>query len=421
MNKQQAPAKKQDIVIVGGGMVGLSLALLLCREMPQLSVTIIESLPFPSVSSEPIVQPSFDERSTALSANTVEVLQKLDIWSELLPVACEIEQVLVSDRGHFGGVNYTKDDNGQKELGYVVGNTGFGRVLLEQVQGGEQINLIGDAAVESIKPVKGGVQIFYTDTRGEHVLFSGLVIIADGADSRLRAGLGIQVTEKAYGQHALIANVETDQANDGRAYERFTEQGPLALLPLKGDSGVGKFALVWTRPSELVDQFLDMSDDEFLQQLHCFFGYRQGRFLRVGQRVSYPLKLMMAQEQVRTGIVLMGNAAHFLHPVAGQGFNLALRDCVQLTAILGQALRNGDEIGSLSVLQRYVAEQEQDQWLTTFISHSFNQLFSTDRFSSQVLRTGGLLSLELLPVAKQMFFKQMMGQGFSRTNLQAFK
>jgi 2-octaprenyl-6-methoxyphenol hydroxylase/2-octaprenylphenol hydroxylase len=242
----------------------------------------------------------------------------------------------------------------------------------------------------------------------------------------LRTQLGIDVEVKHYAQHAVIANVETSEAHNGRAFERFTSEGPVALLPLGGDSNSKKSALVFTRPQNNVEETLTCDDEEFLALLQSTFGYRLGKFTRVGKRFSYPLSLSVAREQIRSSVVLMGNAAHFLHPVAGQGFNLALRDVAQLVAALSPVYlqrKQGNtavRYGDLHTLLAYYDAQKKDQGLTGLISDTFNYLFSNEHFLKQAGRNVGLLALELNDGLKREVFHRMMGESHARAPLQSF-
>lgn len=243
----------------------------------------------------------------------------------------------------------------------------------------------------------------------EQTIHTQLVIIADGADSPLRASLGIDVDIEKYHQTAIIANVALSNPHDGVAYERFTDEGPMALLPLGGKDGC-ESALVWTQPEDQADAILALDDEAFMEQLQQRFGFRLGHFKSVGKRDAYPLQLMLAKEQVRSSLVVMGNAAHFLHPVAGQGFNLALRDCAALTTVLAKARRAQQPLGALKVLQQYEQQQQLDQQATIQFSDKLTRLFSTAALPSAGLRALGFLGLETLPGAKQLLASQTMGQ-----------
>ncbi|WP_018013537.1 2-octaprenyl-6-methoxyphenyl hydroxylase [Teredinibacter turnerae] len=418
MKEVAATRKLQDIVVVGGGMVGLTQALLLAHQIPDAEITLVESLP---VNMQDVRQPSFDARATALSPATVDVLQKLALWPFLESSAQPITRVHVSDRGHVGQTEYRQDENSGRALGYVIENRRFGAELTAACLRTSNISILAPAEVLRVTPVRAGVELVVRQASEHTVLAAQLVIIADGANSPLREKLGIGIDQHDYRQAAVIANLSFSEPHHGAAFERFTEEGPLAILPMvsaDGRSQSHRAALVWTRPAAQLEETLGLDDAAFIDQLQVRFGYRLGRCSRVGERSSYPLKMVFAREQVRRGIVFMGNAAHFLHPVAGQGFNLALRDCAQLAALLVQAWSRRQPLGDLTLLQEYLSQQAVDQKITAQLSHNFIQVFASHHPLLQLARNAGLLGISLLPGLKQEFFKQMMGQALPRAEFQ---
>ncbi len=407
-----------DIAIIGGGMVGLSQALLLARYLPQCRIVLLEALPL-QLTEQP-QQASFDERSTALAAATVDLLKRMDLWLGIAKRAEPIRQVHVSDRGHLGRTSFSEPDNHMRPLGYVVENRHFGLQLIQAVLNRANIEVIAPARVSELRPKKNGVSLCYQCEQHQQELSAELVVIADGAESPMRQQLGIDVDEFDYQQYALVANLEFENPHDGQAFERFTDQGPIAVLPLPSQSGSGlsrRTAMVWTRPESELQHWLDLPDEQFRKAVQNAFGYRMGMLIRVGERNHYPLKMIFAKEQVRRSMVFVGNAAHYLHPVAGQGFNLALRDCAQLTAVLAAAKEKGESIGDLNVLNCYLAQQQQDQKQTAFLSHSFVRVFGSDKLALQGLRNLGLLSMELLGPVKRELFSHMMGRTAPRASL----
>lgn len=417
-----------DIAIVGGGMVGASLALLLAKTLPQKRITLIEGFAVPAV-GEPVYQPSYDDRSTAIAHGSVGLLQQAGVWSQLLEHACPIKKVHVSDRGHVGGTQIDWQEMQVDALGYVVPNAWVGRVLLSHVQQHTNIRLLAPAKVTQLKPVQGGAELTIESKEAHsRTLHTQLAVIADGAHSPLRAALGIDCHQQDYGQQGLIANVRLDRPHQNIAYERFTDQGPMALLPLLGEgleadgqADHKSCALVWTHPNASADEVMAMSDEQFLALLQQRFGHRAGRFVSVGKRDMYPLALTVAAEQVRSSVVIMGNAAHFLHPVAGQGFNLALRDCAALAVTLqsatSQTANEQQPLGSLSLLQEYVARQQMDQDLTIILSDQLSKWFSTSALPQSVLRALGFVGMELMSPAKQWFAQQTMGAAGKHAHL----
>ncbi|SMF22704.1 2-octaprenyl-6-methoxyphenol hydroxylase [Alteromonadaceae bacterium Bs31] len=407
-----------DIAIIGGGMVGLSQALLLAKHLPECNIVLLEAQPL--TASEHPLQASFDERSTALSPPSVELLSSLGLWSGICARAEAIRHVHVSDRGHLGRTLFSERDNNMQALGYVVENRHFGMQLIQAVLAKSNIHVVAPARVGELRPKASGALITYEHQHQQQSLSTGLVIIGDGADSPLRTQLGIDVEEFDYQQYALVANLEFENPHDGQAFERFTEQGPIAVLPLPREKGTGlsrRCAMVWTRPESELEHWTNLPDAQFIKAVQNAFGYRLGAILRVGERKHYPLKMIFAREQIRSSMVFVGNAAHYLHPVAGQGFNLALRDCAQLTSVLCEAQALGDSMGDLKVLNRYLQQQQKDQKNTAFISHNFIRVFGSDKLALQGLRNLGLLSMELFGPMKREFFSQMMGRTPARASL----
>jgi 2-polyprenylphenol 6-hydroxylase len=391
-----------DIAIIGGGMVGASLALLLAFKNPRWKIALLEARAL----SRGEYRPSFDARSTAISHGSVEILQALGIWGELAQEATAIKQVHVSDAGHFMGGLINAEDYPLEAVGYVIPNAWIGQVLDKHLQAASGVQVFAPAQVEKIRPLQAGARLQLAS--GDQ-LDCKLAVIADGSDSPLRTALGIDTHTSDYGQQAIIANVAFSEPHKGVAYERFTDMGPLALLPLGKQASACESALVLTLPYDVAQDVVRMSDVEFLQHLQQRFGHRLGKFLRVGQRHAYHLQLISATEQVRSHLVLMGNAAHYLHPVAGQGFNLSLRDCLCLADALEEAGHSGAALGELQVLQRYLQRQQMDQQLTTEFSDKLVRLFSSSSLPLIALRHLGFIGLDLLPAVKTRFAAQTMG------------
>lgn len=386
-----------DIAIVGGGLVGASAALLCARANPHWRIAIIDPQPEPS---EGGARPSFDARSSAISAGSVDCLRQLGCWSNLAEISGAIRQVHVSDRGYLPGQLLDAAEFQRDALGYVVPNLVLGQALLQTLNGESSVNTLRDQ-VENITFAADSAEL---GLASGDTLRAKLVVVADGAQSPTRQRLGIGTRDHDYGQCAVIANIRVSQPHRGVAYERFTETGPVAMLPL---ADARELALVWTLPPAQAELRQQGSDTEFLSALQAAFGHRLGRLQSVSQRISYPLQRREACEQVRSRLVLVGNAAHSLHPVAGQGFNLALRDCIQLASHLLAA--NVDDPGELAGLQVYQASRERDQRLTTALGDSMVRLFSRRHPVAVTLRHLGLLGLEAVPAIKHQFGRQMMG------------
>ncbi|WP_295874906.1 2-octaprenyl-6-methoxyphenyl hydroxylase [uncultured Zhongshania sp.] len=406
------PRPDYDVVIAGGGMVGASLALCLDKfSQAGLRVLVVENFPLPPQGEgKPAYRPSFDARSTALSFGSAQIYEELAVWSLLAEHICAISQVHVSDRGHFGSVLMSAESQGWSALGYVVENAWLGNVLLNQLRQNTAVEFLSPASVESVVVSQSYATLSVREGDSLREVTTQLVAIADGADSGLRTQLGIGASVDDYHQVAVIANVATEKPHKGCAYERFTERGPLALLPLLADeSGMSRSALVWTFPEAMADEVATWSDEEFLAELQRNFGYRLGRLRKVGQRNAFPLRLMQADEQVRGQVAVLGNAAHSLHPVAGQGFNLALRDVACLSRLVATAHSRGENLGDLKLLQKYINSQRGDQLVTTTFSDQLTGIFSNRKPMLSLFRNLGLSMLDVTPPAKSRFVARAAG------------
>lgn len=385
------------LAIIGGGLVGASLALALQSGAKQRGWTIELIEPFEPGNH---YQPSYDARSTALSYGTRLIYQRLGIWDQIAERAEPISDIHVSDRGRAGVTRLDASSQRVPALGYVVENAWVGHCLWQALDDDIVVRHC-PAEVERMRAVPGGYRLTLTDSQ---TLDCDLAVLADGGRSGLREQLGIRIKQSPYGQTALIANVTPGMPHGGRAFERFTDEGPMALLPLPDN----RCALVWTRPERDAARLAAIPEAEFLEELQQAFGYRLGGFQQVGARHLYPLVLIEAEEQVRSGLVVLGNAAHSLHPIAGQGYNLSLRDTEALAVAL---LSSSAPPGDLSVLQAYHRKQRSDQRVTVGFSDQLTQLFGDSGRLSIAGRNLGLLGLDLLPPAKAWFARQAMGLG----------
>lgn len=401
-----------DIVIAGGGMVGISLALYLAEILPEeVSIALVEGFPFPQPlpGHQPDYHPSFDARSTALSYSSRLIYERLGLWQGLEQWLCPIESIHVSNRGRFGSTLMHARDHGWEALGYVVENAWLGACLAQALHRQGRVTLINPARVIDADPA-GELTRLTLEGAEQSSLATSLLVVADGAESGLRQSLGVGVSEKPYRQHALIANVGFAEPHQGCAFERFTDRGPLAMLPLLGVAGCGnRSGLVWTLAPHEARHLQECPDQEFLRALQRRFGYRLGRLTQVGERHAYPLSLVKADEQVRQGVVVMGNAAHALHPVAGQGYNLALRDVAELARVLADAAQQGEALGALPVLQRYEQRQRADQQRTIEFSDRLPGLFMLTDPVVGLVRDLALSGLDLLPGLKRDFINHAAG------------
>ncbi|GJM14642.1 MAG: 2-octaprenyl-6-methoxyphenyl hydroxylase [Pseudohongiella sp.] len=408
-----SPKPRYDIVIVGAGMVGASFAVALQGEATaRYSVLVLEAFPlFNSGIDRP--EPSFDARSTALSGGSAEFLGEIDLWDSLSQHATPIEQILVSDQGRFGTANIDSQEQRVEALGHVVENQQIGSVLRRKLEQTPQLDVLAPAKISTVKPIANGMQV-NLDLGGKHCVVEGsLVVLADGGKSPICKSLGIDSRHEDYKQSAIISNISFENPHRNRAFERFTQSGPLAVLPLSNFEGRPRASLVWSVESEHAQAMIDLPEAEFLSQLQAAFGHRLGRINGVGERFCFPLRLSVAKEQIRPGLVLLGNVAHNLHPVAGQGFNLALRDVRSLVGVLRECAENSANPGDMSTLLRYLDAQRGDQEMTIQLTHLLTKAFSNNRRALVLLRKLGLLSIDLLPSIRNRFARQAMGLGIS--------
>jgi len=399
-----------DVAIVGGGMAGAALALLLAQRLPALSIALLEQHALPISHGDALSVPSFDARSTALSFSTRNILADMGLWTTLTEYVQPILQVHVSERQRPLGMLMRAEETGLPALGYVIENRVLGRVLLQAIRQQARIAVYDNTSVNRVAMTAQQAQLAISATHGaEKILSTKLVVVADGAQSVLRQQLGIAVSEQPYDQHALVANMVTELPHAAVAYERFTENGPIALLPLLDCENKHRAALIWTLPDQQIDTVMQLSEANFLQRVQEQLGNRCGRLLRVGERHCYPLALVQAREQVRSRIVLAGSAAHHLHPVAGQGFNLIMRDCLAFVEIIATAVAQRHDIGSLSVLQQYADKQQWDQQKTVTASDWLPRLFSNRHAPHTLLRSAALLGLDFLPGMRERFAREATG------------
>jgi len=401
-------AAEYDVIISGGGLVGASLAVALA-ELP-LKIALIEAVP-----PEDTDNSSFDERSIALSRTSKTILTTLGLWPEIDSAAWPIDRIHVSEKGRFGTALIDADEQGIDHLGHVVKSRLLGKILWQQLAACESIDVYCPARAEDPVITEHGVTVGLQQALPQRIGGS-LLVVADGARSLLRGQLGIGAEHKAYEQSAIIGNVSIDKQHAGHtAYERFTPEGPLALLP--GANGIYSFVLA--RKSDDIEATLALGDKEFLGVLQALFGHRVGVFRALGRRHAYPLYLSAATAVTSDRAVMIGNAAHGLHPVAGQGFNLGLRDAAALAELLSEAV-NGSETGkeASAVLSAEIPriQTEYREWRSTdqrnvvAFTDGLIGLFGRQGDAAGVARGLSLLGFDMLPLAKRSLATYAMGQ-----------
>jgi 2-octaprenyl-6-methoxyphenol hydroxylase len=383
---------RSDVAIAGGGMVGLSLAAALGSL--SLDVAVIEP-----VAPDAEGQPSFDSRTTALSNGSRRVLDGIGAWAAVAGQATPIRRIHVSEQGAFGTAILTAEEQGVAALGHTIENRLLGRALRARVAACPRVRLVP----ARVAGLVGGRHAIRLATDAGPAVEARLVVAADGAQSAVRSALGIAARVDDYGQHAVIAHLDTVRFHDYTAYERFTAAGPLAVLPI----GEGRSSVVWTLAPEAAKRALALPDAAFLAELQAAFGLRLGRFTRVGRRQAYPLALTQAERLTAPRAAVLGNAAQSLHPVAGQGFNLALRDVAMLAELLADAA--GGDAGDPALLARYARWRAPDRGAVIRFTDSLVRGFGVDLAPLRLARGQGLFLFDLLRPVKHAFARRTMG------------
>jgi len=393
-----APLLEVDVAVIGGGMVGASLAAALAGTGRRL--LLIESVPFGAAA-----QPSFDERTTALGNVSRRIFEGLGLWDSIAREAAAIRTIHVSEAGRFGFARLTAAEQGIEAFGYVVANRCIGAALWRSLNEAPQLTLQAPARIADLAVTAEGARFTVLSALGPTVpVRAQLLVAADGAHSQVRVAAGIAAEVVDYGQVAVVANVGTDRAHEGQAYERFTASGPLAVLPRHD----GACAVIWACRPERARELLALDERTYLAQLQAQFGWRAGRFVRAGERSCYPLKLTRATAGVALRTVLIGNAAQALHPVAGQGFNLGLRDAAMLAELIADT--TGD-VGTQPVLSRFLEWRARDRRGVVGFTDGLIRLFGDTRPGAALLRNLGLVVFDLAPPAKDALARVSAGFG----------
>ncbi len=385
---------KYDIIIAGGGMIGSSLALALAPL--SLRVAIVEP-----IARTADTQPSFDDRSTALSRSTQRMYQAMGLWDDILAAATPITRIHISDQGRFGFSHIDAEEQKVEALGYVVINRVLGSVLQSALADVPNLDILCPAKITAARVAPDGAvaTVQHADGSGEEIA-ARLLVAADGARSSVRDMLGITASHVAYEQRAIVGNLLSEKSLNNCAYERFTKNGPLAMLPIAD----GRAGFVWTVADRDAERILALDDESFLAELQDAFGYRLGALSRVGTRASYPLHLSKAMRLTATRAVLVGNAAHGLHPVAAQGFNLGLRDVAALCDCVADY-----DLDDPELLQRYAVWRKDDQSKLVGFTDGLVRLFSSNNRPTRTLRDIGMLGFDMLPGVRSLFAKHTMG------------
>ena len=405
-----------DLVIIGGGLVGASLACALGQfgNQSDLRIAVIEAAPFIDDASESF-QPSFDARTVALAQGSQQIISSMGLWAEIEKQGVTpIKKIHISDRGHAGITRLDSEQENVDALGYVVETRVLGKVFTSALKQFTNIHMLCPAQLTGLEFSAASALVSIEHNGEQKSIRTPLVVAADGGQSMARQLTGVNVFETDYGQHAVIANVAMDKPHNNIAYERFTDTGPMALLPSQFQSTASEdqenvYALVWTVESNKSDEVSAWDEATFLKELQARFGSRAGNFVKASARYVYPLKFMHAREHVRPHLAFIGNAAHTLHPVAGQGFNLGLRDAATLAQVLAEAKANNNALGDMRVLKQYAQWRKRDHWQTSFITDALVRVFSSKLPPLMLARNMGLVMMDMLPPFKHVMARHAMG------------
>ncbi|EJB8481102.1 FAD-dependent monooxygenase [Acinetobacter baumannii] len=398
---------QQQVIIVGGGMVGLSLSLMLAKA--NIAVKLLEAVKYPNYDDQNVApyHSSFDARNTALSRRSVQIYQKLGLWDALQQHATPILQVHITEQGSFGKARLIAEQEKVESFGQVIENAWLGRVLLTQVRQQPLIELIDGVQVTAL--TQDAEQVHIEAQRGDELLKleSKLLIAADGRDSFCRQAIGVGVDVHDYDQVAIVTTVQTSKPHEHVGFERFSALGPLALLPLPGEY---RRSVVWPVKKGTEGEWLgEENDQHFLDALQKTYGDRAGKFEKTGKRFSYPLSQVLAHKQAVGRVILMGNAAHTIHPVAGQGFNLCLRDADVLLRYLVNQLSTSDDIGNPDNLLAYEQARLSDQQRVIKFCDTVVRGFSNQNPLLKLIRNTGLIAFDVIPGVKPLVANYAMG------------
>lgn len=400
-----------DVAIVGGGMIGSSLALALSTL--SLKIAVIE--PYPQNSDE---TPSFDARAIALSWGTMRIFKSLGLSTEIEKISTAITKIHVSDKGHPGICRLTAEQLNIKAMGQVVELKDMGQIV-HLALGKTQASQYCPAAVTSMQEFDDYRQLTLdiksnsTENGFEQHktidIKAKLVVAADGNSSMIRKMAGIDTLEKPYAQVAIITTLETQLPPSNVAFERFTKTGPVAFLPLSDN----RMSMVWMVDKSISEKLIQDEDAAFIEQLQQQFGFRLGKITRVGKRYAYPLVLVMAKKCYAKRLVLIGNAAQSLHPIAGQGFNLGLRD----VACLADCLRKAKDVGSLELLEEYQEWRLEDKNKVIGFTDSIARLFANPSKLLTIPRNKALILMNLVPQLRSHIAEAAMGASGKQSRL----
>ncbi len=387
-----------DIIIVGAGLVGTSLIIAL--QQTGLRIVVLENH-LPDLNNK-----NSDNRPLSLSLSSQKILEAWDIWSSISEQAVPIQTVHISEQNHFGTLSFSAREEKLPALGYVVSFDGLQQILYQRAAQLNQVHFVSIQNLKSIREKESGVELTVSTIEGDKTFNAQLLVGADGTHSATRNLLRIEVEKVVIEETAIAMTVQAPFPHRHRAFERFTPEGILALLPL---SNPLQFRLVWTLPNALENSFKLWDNAKLTAFLNKKWSSRLGMLTIVDNWQKFPLQIERSKQQVKPGVVLLGNAAHTLYPLAAQGFNLGLRDVAVLSELLTEALRENKKLGDLVLLENYINRRTKDQNWIFHLTQGINQLFGLQIPGFGHLRGLGLIATDLLPPLKHKMAKRFLG------------
>ncbi|MEC9415830.1 MAG: 2-octaprenyl-6-methoxyphenyl hydroxylase [Pseudomonadota bacterium] len=388
-----------DVIVAGGGMIGVSMALAISSF--NLSIAVIEK-----VDRDEQIQPSFDDRSTALSRSSQNMFEAMGIWAQICETSTPIRSIHVSEQGRFGFSHICAEEQQVEALGYVVVNRVLGNVLMSEMEKKENVKLFCPSTITSIRNKKEYCDVIIESNNLQKKISAKLIIVADGFDSNAREMLGIGMHRVDYRQSAIIGNVLTERPILNRAYERFYESGSIAFLPVQDK----RAAFIWVLPEDQSEKLMSASDDSFTELLQLQFGFRLGQLDGLGKRAYYPLALTQAYRLISERSALIGNAANGLHPIAAQGFNLGLRDVATLTDCIFDVIQQSNLDSNIEkILHRYSEWRKPDHKKLVSFTDGLVSLFGSNNRSTRILRNLSMLGFDFIPGFRKLFVRHTMG------------
>ncbi len=380
----ETPSKTEltsHVAIVGGGLVGMALALSLSQK--GIPSVLLEANEMPEDEHA-----SFDDRTLVINPAAMQFWQALDLWEEIEPLTTGIHHVHVSNQGQFGVVNFTKDELGVPQLGHVIAAKSLAQVLLQKVRNESLIHYLQPARLLTFEQQASHVNLIVEQGQQTIHVNAQLMVAADGVTSHIRKNLQLATSVKSYERTAIICNIQTSQNHGNRAFERLTQEGPMALLPFHN-----RFGFVWSMATDKAEALMAVDDANFMLQAQQQFGHRAGQFQRIGRRSSYPLYQIKVPIQFASRVVLMGNAAHAVSPVSAQGLNLAVRGIKRLSELLADKHQQGIDLGIEEVLQAYQQASDEDQQRTLNYTDDLMTWFKIDEPAVNAIRSMGLVAI----------------------------